>query len=247
MHLPDLSKADLLTILDIVEECHLTSADGSLDRVMSLLRELVPYEMALIGVASLQLEVGSAPGIWNFGFDQEWLRVYQQRRYERIDPVVRLALSTNASVSWQDVVAGERPIDRDLLALKLDFGHVYGLTCGNVEQSGQKQATLITLSLSREAPAPRFHRILERVTPHLRALCLGAHRDPSEPVPELTERELEILRWVKEGKSSWVIGEILSISERTVKFHVASVFRKLDVSSRPQAIAKALHFGLLNI
>jgi len=65
------------------------------------------------------------------------------------------------------------------------------------------------------------------------------------PAEELTPRELEVLRLVAEGKPNKIIGADLSISEVTVKSHVQSVFRKLNVLSRTEAIAVATRRGLL--
>jgi two-component system NarL family response regulator len=61
----------------------------------------------------------------------------------------------------------------------------------------------------------------------------------------LTPRELEVLRLVAEGKPNKLIGADLAITEVTVKSHVQSVFRKLNVLSRTEAIAVATRRGLL--
>jgi transcriptional regulator EpsA len=54
----------------------------------------------------------------------------------------------------------------------------------------------------------------------------------------LTERELEILRWVTLGKTNPEIGSILNLSEFTVKNHLKRIFKKLDVLNRAQAVGK---------
>lgn len=54
----------------------------------------------------------------------------------------------------------------------------------------------------------------------------------------LSEREREIMQWVALGKTNPEIGCILSISEFTVKNHMKSIFGKLDVANRAQAVAK---------
>jgi transcriptional regulator EpsA len=54
----------------------------------------------------------------------------------------------------------------------------------------------------------------------------------------LSEREHEILHWVKSGKTNFEIGMILTISPNTVKNHLKRIFQKLDVSCRAQAVAK---------
>lgn len=57
------------------------------------------------------------------------------------------------------------------------------------------------------------------------------------PVAPLSERERQIMDWVALGKTNPEIGCILHISEFTVKNHMKSIFSKLDVSNRAQAVA----------
>jgi DNA-binding CsgD family transcriptional regulator len=63
----------------------------------------------------------------------------------------------------------------------------------------------------------------------------------------LTQKETECLSWCKEGKTNWEIGEILSISEKTVEFHLSNTIRKLGVSNRITAVVKALQLGLIKL
>lgn len=61
----------------------------------------------------------------------------------------------------------------------------------------------------------------------------------------LTAREQSCLHWAALGKTSWEIGAILGITERTVNFHIANTCTKLDVYTRQAAIVIALQTGLL--
>lgn len=63
---------------------------------------------------------------------------------------------------------------------------------------------------------------------------------------ELTEREKEVLRSLKHCRTSRDIGNTLGISERTVKFHIGNIFRKLEIESRAQAVAAAIEKGLID-
>ena len=62
---------------------------------------------------------------------------------------------------------------------------------------------------------------------------------------ELTKRELEILRLLPNGLSSKLMATSLFLTEATIKTHTASLYRKLEVNNRTQAIAGALEVGLL--
>jgi transcriptional regulator EpsA len=63
----------------------------------------------------------------------------------------------------------------------------------------------------------------------------------------ITEREGQILFWVREGKSNQEIGDQLGISVLTVKNHVQKILRKLGAANRAQAVAKAMSLNLLGI
>jgi len=63
----------------------------------------------------------------------------------------------------------------------------------------------------------------------------------------LTTREKEVLHWTAQGKGCWETGEIVGCSERTVKFHLQNIYRKLNVVNRAQAVAKAAQTNLLQV
>jgi DNA-binding NarL/FixJ family response regulator len=63
----------------------------------------------------------------------------------------------------------------------------------------------------------------------------------------LTRRELEILTLIADGEGNKSIADILQISQHTVKFHISSIFEKLHVSSRTEAVKAGIHHGLLSL
>ena len=81
--------------------------------------------------------------------------------------------------------------------------------------------------------------------PRVAAKLLQEVTTPRRSVEVLSERERSVLRLVAEGQSSKQIARTLSISERTVKFHVASIMNKLGADNRAQAVAMAAQRGLL--
>jgi DNA-binding NarL/FixJ family response regulator len=84
-------------------------------------------------------------------------------------------------------------------------------------------------------------RLFDVVAHLLRNRDLNATRRPS-----LTGREVEILQWIADGRTSREIGEQLYISENTVKNHVRNILDKLGMQSRHEAVRYAEHAGLLN-
>src|SRR5580704_1358117 len=63
--------------------------------------------------------------------------------------------------------------------------------------------------------------------------------------PELSERERQVLQYMANGRSNKEIGQILYISENTVKAHVKSILTKLDAMGRTEAIAIAINRGII--
>lgn len=65
------------------------------------------------------------------------------------------------------------------------------------------------------------------------------------PFPELTPRELDVLRLIAQGQRNRDIAAHLFISEKTVGNHISNIFAKLQVEDRSQAIVRALRAGLV--
>ncbi len=61
----------------------------------------------------------------------------------------------------------------------------------------------------------------------------------------LTPREIEVLQMLTNGMSNKIVAQNLHISEHTVKFHISSIFQKLDVSTRTEAVAVGVRLGLI--
>lgn len=112
--------------------------------------------------------------------------------------------------------------------------------------------------LLKNLKADRFFDLLSGVArgeapiaPELAARILSefAHPGrPATPTPEpegLTERQIEVLALVVEGRSYREIADELFITERTVKYHMKEILQTLHLQNRTQAVAYALKNGLL--
>ena len=119
---------------------------------------------------------------------------------------------------------------------------VYGIR----DQRGRDDCLYVFFDATEKFPIQ--HSVLGMLMPHIdsalrRVECLvHVPHKQEEHVASLydllSERELQILKWVKIGKTNYEIGKILEISPNTVKNHLKRIFGKLDVSSRVQAVAK---------
>jgi len=87
--------------------------------------------------------------------------------------------------------------------------------------------------------APNLTQILARVVQGD-----DPDKDLNNPLKDLTPREAEILELLAEGQSNKLIAKNLGISDGTVKLHVKSILRKLDIHSRVEAAVIAVEQGL---
>lgn len=104
---------------------------------------------------------------------------------------------------------------------------------------------LLATYLRSAAPAHRFYaqKLLDAFPP-----VFGSKSDRSRTaglVEQPSERELEILQHIALGKTNKEIARQLIVSPGTIKAHTASIYRKLDVANRTEAVARARQLGLL--
>jgi two-component system nitrate/nitrite response regulator NarL len=113
---------------------------------------------------------------------------------------------------------------------------------GYVPKSASRHTLLsaIRLVLSGELYVPPL--ILDE-TPSPRTTPV--RKEPTAGAPALTERQIEVLRLIGEGRTNLTIAQELGLSEKTVKGHVAAIFKAMDVLNRTQAAAVARQSGLI--
>jgi len=146
----------------------------------------------------------------------EWVRIYNEREYVRIDPSIRYCRQMVRPFRWSDAPYDPEREPEVLPFLKgsADFALTNGFwfpipgrhgTVGGVWMGGPKAAVV-------ERDLPLLHLIALSAFELLRRL----RRPPGVPIP-LTPREREVLSWAAQGKSAWETGEILGIAKRTVE------------------------------
>lgn len=137
----------------------------------------------------------------------------------------------------------------DLWEHQAQFGYKTGVAVALHLPQGRH----FLLGMDRERALPRADNKLTRLLADLQLLAVHAQEAASRlftphltfTPPALSARELEILRWTMEGKSAWAIGAIVGLSEHGVNYHYRAIFRKLEVSSKQQAMVKAMSLGLI--
>ncbi len=140
-------------------------------------------------------------------------------------------------------------------AIKEKYPHIYivALTSSSdmssvtaAIQAGATSYLLKNISDDQLANAIRAAKQGQRVlSPEATQALINAATRPTEPNYRLTGREIEVLKLMVQGLNNPEIAEKLYVSRSTVKYHISSIFAKLNVTNRSEAIALALRHGLI--
>ncbi|WP_259642288.1 helix-turn-helix domain-containing protein [Pseudomonas syringae] len=68
---------------------------------------------------------------------------------------------------------------------------------------------------------------------------------PYNPLEKLSTREVEVLKWVADGKTGEVNGKVLGVTERTVTHHTVNIMQKLNATNKTAAAVKAALLGII--
>ena len=175
-----------------------------------------------------------------------WLQRYQERGYMDIDPTVAHGMRSSQPALWNDAFFANTP---ELWA----EAQQHGLRHGWAQSRRDPEGTYSLLVLARSEGALSEPE-LTHLTPSMQWLVHAAHEamcrigeapQLEQPVLDLSDREIDVLRWTAEGKTSAEVADILNIAERTVNFHINSVVAKLGACNKTSAAVRAAMLGLL--
>jgi LuxR family quorum sensing-dependent transcriptional regulator len=181
---------------------------------------------------------------------QEYVDHYFEKDYVLRDPVVTELRNTLNPYTWGEVRA-RRDLSKDENAI-IDEAREFDARDGFV-------IPILTLSgsVSLFSACGREPNLSERARAALEIIGIYSHHAFKRAVIRakryeashslLTPRELEILKRCKDGKTRPEIGEILSISPKTVEFHLRGIMDRLGASNQISAVVIALQRGLLEL
>lgn len=241
-----LTRREVVTLLEQIEAARGCSGMEGLGRLIGSLDGLLSFDMAVCGIAQFD-EAGAmnSQRIVNISYPQQWLSLYEERGFAAVDPVVRAHFADHSPKIWGDTYRQwGRP--QPFLSLAEDFGIREGYSFGALSPT-DRTVTIFSLSINKK-PTTHALELLDILAPHFHEALQRAVQPPRLSFfSPLTQREAEVIRWLANGKNTWEISMILGISERTVKFHSATIVQKLGASNRTHAVAKALSYGWMSL
>ncbi len=179
-------------------------------------------------------------------YPPDWIRHYHENDYGSFDPIVTLTPSMRYPFIWDRLskMVELEPRQELLLQESKEAGLHEGLSIPIHGPFGD--CFVVSLASWDGGTDPDRHLSeFQVIASQFHMAYMSLLKPVMETPVRLTPREGECLVWSARGKSTWAIGEILKISEHTVKFHLANAMGKLGTTNRVIAVVKALRRGLI--
>ena len=183
--------------------------------------------------------------------DPGWEQEYIVSAFFGSDPIVREALARPVPIVSLDLIKHRELSEAEHRVIHgaREFS-IHKILTIPIHALGGEIGIMSLFSAESEA---EFYRCVHAYRHTLHVMAIHFHtavqdklsyQDSVLKIVPLTPRELECLHWTAKGKTAWEIGEILTISERTVHQHIMNAWRKLRVVNKTHAVAKAVSLGL---
>ncbi len=177
----------------------------------------------------------------------EWVMRYIMANYMVTDPVMLHGLSDAKPFFWSDLPRDGAGVDAFFLDAE---NHGVG-NCGYTHPIADRGGKRAMFTVNATADPQVFKEWIGPLERHIRDIALILHKralaeiGASEPVPQLSRREIECLNWTAQGKDATSIAEILQISEHTVRDYLKFARTKLGCATIAQAVYEAARLNLI--
>lgn len=183
-------------------------------------------------------------------YSSRWRNTYDSEKLHYVDPTVGHCLGSTIPLIWSPEIF-ETTKQKQLYEEACGYGIRSGVTFPIHGANGEFG---VISFVSDVLSNTKFQRLLYHLMPELAlirdyafesSLRFACSSNDREKGLYLTNREQECLKWSIVGKSSWEISKILNCSEAVVNFHMNNIRRKFSVTTRQQAVIKAIRLGLI--
>lgn len=244
-----LTQRELTSLLEIQYHAVRVTSDTELKGLLLCVGHLVPsdYIVTCLGRTDSHGQFLEFLRLINCSYPTDWLDRYEKNKLAQIDPILQSNFGCFKTQIWSETiqqVASPPQCVKHFMEEARGCGLSEGITIG---MAARRHAAGSLFSFSGQLINENIRHaiVLEYLVPHLHLALMRASYHPKVIAPVITKREREILQWLREGKTNWEIGQILGISERTVKFHIQNLSSKLDASNRSHIVALAMSLGLI--
>jgi DNA-binding CsgD family transcriptional regulator len=251
-YLNALPKNDLVLLLEAIHDAKAAQNTEHFKGCMGKLKHLMLHDGSTCILSDMDTIKGGKPVFYQqtTDFPEAFVEHYVKEGHFAKSSVLKAAFKTNSPLNWKTIWSDKRDLSSNC-AMK--FAHAYGYFDGWITTNRRMDDPSITAFLvagKKVETDRRAAAILKFIAPHyaeaLRSIFhakLRKHKRNRHY--KLTPRELEVLKWIMDGKSTWDISIIFGRSERVVKWHIYNIMKKLCAQNRTHAVAIAMRQGLI--
>jgi len=181
-------------------------------------------------------------------FPDNWMEYYNAKNYEKIDPVILQVLKSASTFTWKQLI-DNKYFKKEQLSI-LEEGNEAGLHDGIgiplYCAAGGLAGVGLASSIGGINPDKNMLSKIRLATEqfHL-TYCSLVNSKQDNNLPTLTEKEIEVLKWLAIGKPAEEIAIIMNCKKVTAKFHITNIYTKLQANTRILAVTKAIRLGLV--
>lgn len=248
--LDSLAAEDAFSLLETMTKLAQCNSEADLLSAVQYATRLLDFRWAAYSLALLNKNraMPTPVKIANISFPDGWAQLYLSNCFHLIDPIYIENYQHFGLQVWEETYRKATVVPSYFRKRAEEFGLKNGYSLGAKNFRGTI-GTLFSISGGSLEFNSREKLILNTLLPHIHEALLRV-AEPAvldyhfQPKP-LSARETELLRLVKDGVGTANICGIMKITERTVNFHMSNILKKLDASSRAQAVAISINRGLL--
>lgn len=180
------------------------------------------------------------------GYSPEWIALYDDSDFRSKDPVPGRTMEYGRLLTWKQARTQwpNTPENEEYFRALEKHGLVHGFGLPLFGPRGRDAYASCDFGMPIEQ-IPEDRLGIVRSVPQAAHQRVCVLLDSTRALPDLSEREEEVLRWIVRGKSFSVIADILEISPDTVKTYAKRIYAKLGTSDRVGAVVKALKLGIV--
>ena len=239
----------LIQLLESLDPIH--SADQLRNWVGNELQTVFPHGAFICGMGHIHKKGIASVKLISTHFPQSYLDILKRPDGLFFSPTIKNWLRSGEvqvmDIEWPMLM----PLDPTWLA-HFKTSDLRNIAAHGVVDYAHRHVSYFSFhQIPRPWDATQTRQHLKILVPHLHTVLLRILRkSPARPRPvridgTLSTRELQVLMWVSEGKTSAEIAGLLGIARNTVRNQMQSALIKLGVNTRSEAVAKAIKQGLV--
>jgi LuxR family transcriptional regulator, quorum-sensing system regulator CviR len=252
-YLKSIPKSDLILLLEVTHELLTARSPRQFQSCFKKLQRLILYDSSICIFSDKDTIKNKKPfyHYCTMNFSEEFAEQYAKEGYYEKSSVFKAVLKDDQPCHWKSYWS--RTMDQNgIISMKLahSYGYLDGWISANSYQHDPGVAFLVFAGQKVDSDQ-RTAAILKYITPHFAESIMDTFRSSIRRLKQyeqfkLTPRQLEVLNWIKEGKSAWDISIILNRSESAVIWHANNIMRKLCAQNRTHAVAIAMRQQLID-